>query len=65
MYRHATPSRIDQVWNEQKRKLMIQFTKLTENDLDFETGKKYEMIKRIGVKLGKSEEEMKLIFQAI
>ncbi|MDP4209663.1 MAG: general stress protein CsbD [Bacteroidota bacterium] len=65
MYRHAMPSRVDQIWNEQKKKLQLQFSKLTDEDLYFETGRKYEMIKKIGVKLGKTEAEMKRIFQEL
>jgi len=65
MFRPSTPSRTDQIWSEQKKKLLIQFSKLNDEDFDFETGRKYEMIKKIGVKLGKTETEMKRIFQAI
>jgi hypothetical protein len=65
MYRHATPSRIDQIWDEHKKKLQLQFKNLTDEDLQFETGRKHEMIERLGIKLGKSDEEMKLIFQAL
>lgn len=59
------PSRVDQIWNEQKKKLQLQFSTLTDEDLYFETGRKYEMIKKVGVKLGKTEAEIKLIFQAL
>jgi hypothetical protein len=65
MYRHAMPSRVEQTWSSQKKKLQLQFTKLTDEDFYFETGRKHEMIKRISVKVGKTEEEMKLIFQAL
>lgn len=65
MFRPATNSRIDQIWDEQKRQLMLRFTTITENDLQFETGRKYEMIDRLGVKLGKSDTEMKNIFQSL
>jgi hypothetical protein len=65
MFRHATPSRIDEIWNEQKKKLRLQFTNLTDEDLHFETGRKHEMIERISIKLRKSEAEMIRIFQAL
>jgi hypothetical protein len=65
MFRPAPSSRIAQIWGEQKQKLLIEFTKLTEEDLRFETGRKHEMIERIAVKLGKSEAEMQRIFQAL
>jgi hypothetical protein len=65
MFRHSTPSRVNQIWSEQKKKLQLQFTKLTDEDFRFETGRKHEMIERIGVKLGKTDDEMKLIFEEL
>jgi hypothetical protein len=44
MYRPSSPSRVDQIWSEQKNKLLIEFKELKEDDLDFETGRKFEMI---------------------
>ena len=43
----------------------MQFTKLTDDDLFFETGRKHEMLERLSIKLGKSEAEIKRIFQAL
>ena len=65
MFRPSTPSRIDQIWNEQKKKLQLQFTKLSDEDLHFETGRKHEMMERLSIKLGKSEAEIKRIFQEL
>ena len=65
MYRPATPSRVDQIWTGQKRKLQLQFSTLTDEDLIFQVGKKHEMIDRISAKLGKTETEMKIIFQSL
>ena len=65
MYRPSTPSRIDQIWNEQKKKLKLQFTKLTDEDLHFDTGRKHEMLEKLSIKLGKSEAEIKRIFAAL
>ena len=65
MFRKATPSGIDLKWSEQKKKLQLQFPDLTNEDLSFETGRKYEMIKRISVKVGKTEAEMKYIIHNI
>ena len=65
MYRYSTPSRIDQKWTEQKAKLQIQFTSLTDEDLKFETGRKHEMIERVGAKLGKTEAEIDQIFNEL
>jgi len=62
---YLRPSRSAEKWNEQKEKLLIQFKDLTDKDLFFEAGRKHEMIERIGYKLGKSADEMKLIFQAL
>jgi hypothetical protein len=65
MFRYSTPSRVDQIWDEQKKKLQHQFTNLTDEDLFFETGKKYDMIEKVGIKLGKSDTEINKIFQAL
>jgi hypothetical protein len=63
MYRHSTPSRIDQLWSEQKAKLRLQFIDLTDEDLKFETGRKYEMMERLSTKLGKTPAEIDVIFK--
>jgi hypothetical protein len=65
MYRPSTPSRVDQRWEEKKKKLQLLFKELNDKDLVFETGRKHEMIKRIGIKLGKTDDEMKIIFQEL
>lgn len=65
MYRHSRPSRILQIWEEQKVRLLSQFTELKEEDLNFETGRKQEMIERVAIKLGKSLKEMHQIFDAL
>lgn len=65
MDRYVKSSRNDQLWNEQKEKLLVKFRNLTDLDLYFETGRKHEMIERLGVKLGKSDAEMYLIFKSI
>jgi hypothetical protein len=65
MYRNSVPSRVDQKWAEQKAKLQNQFANLTDKDLKFETGRKHEMIERVGVKLGKTEAEIDRIFDSL
>jgi len=65
MFRHATPSRIDQKWIEQKKKLQLLFSSLSDADLQFETGRKHEMIDRIGIKLGLTETQIKNVFQSL
>jgi len=63
MYRPATPSRVTQKWIEQKKKLQLQFTNITDEDLHFETGRKHEMMDKIGIKLGLTDTQIKNIFQ--
>lgn len=48
-------------WNDSKAKLKAKFSTLTDNDLWFEEGKRYEMLNRLQIKLGKTNEEMKVI----
>jgi uncharacterized protein YjbJ (UPF0337 family) len=51
-------------WNDIKGRLQNKFTLLTDNDLWFVEGQQEEMLCRIQLKLGKTEEEMnKLIFE--
>ena len=52
-------------WNEQKGKLKQKFATLTDNDLLFEEGKKDEMLGRLQIKLGKSKEEIKRVFESL
>jgi hypothetical protein len=65
MIAHIVQPRNEQIWNEKKEKLLIQFTDLSREDLVFEAGRKYQMIEKISLKLGKSEEEMNNIIQAL
>lgn len=65
MLNYIRPSRTEEIWSEQKEKLLIQFKSLNEKDLQFEPGRKYEMIEKVGEKLGKSEMEIKRIFDTI
>lgn len=52
-------------WNDCKRKLKSKFSILTDNDLWFEEGKRYVMLNRIQLKLGKTNEEMKVIMHEL
>jgi uncharacterized protein YjbJ (UPF0337 family) len=52
-------------WNEQKIKLKQKFALLTDNDLLFETGKKYEMLGKLQIKLGKTREELHKIIAGL
>lgn len=52
-------------WEEQKGKLKQKFAALRDKDLFFLEGKKDEMIVRLQLKLGKTEEEVYRIIQAL
>jgi uncharacterized protein YjbJ (UPF0337 family) len=61
----VTPAPVKEKWNEQVSKLKAKFPTLTDADLKFEEGKKEEMLKRLQAKLGKTKEELELIFSTI
>jgi uncharacterized protein YjbJ (UPF0337 family) len=52
-------------WNEQKGKLKQKFATLTDNDLLFEEGKRDEMLGKLQIKLGKTKEEIKRVFESL
>ena len=52
-------------WNEQKTKLKTQFPTLTDADLQYENGKKDEMLERIQTKLGKTKEELNTLIATL
>ena len=52
-------------WNEQKGKLKQKFAILTDDDLLFAEGKKDEMLGRLQIKLGKTEEQIRDIIAAL
>lgn len=52
-------------WEEQKGKLKQKIAALRDKDLFFLEGKKDEMIVRLQLKLGKTEEEVYRIIQAL
>jgi uncharacterized protein YjbJ (UPF0337 family) len=52
-------------WSEQKTKLKAKFTTLTDADLQYENGKKDEMMDKIQIKLGKTKEELATIIAAL
>lgn len=49
-------------WNEFKGKLKQKFAELTDDDLLYEEGKEDEMWGRLQKKLGKTEKEIKSLF---
>jgi uncharacterized protein YjbJ (UPF0337 family) len=52
-------------WNEQKGKLKQRFAVLTDNDLMYEEGRKDEMFGNLQIKLGKSKDELRKIFDSL
>ncbi len=52
-------------WNEQKGKLKQMFAELTDNDLMFDEGKKDEMLGKLQIKLGKTEQELRDIMSGL
>ena len=52
-------------WLYLRGKLKQKFAALTDDDLLFEQGKKEEMFGKIGIKLGKTKEELQVIIDAL
>lgn len=52
-------------WKEQKGKLKAKFATLTDADLQYEEGKRDEMLRRVQTKLGKTREELTAIIAAL
>jgi uncharacterized protein YjbJ (UPF0337 family) len=52
-------------WSEQKTKLKTQFPNLIDSDLNYESGKKDEMLGRLQTKLGKTKEELTSIIEKL
>jgi uncharacterized protein YjbJ (UPF0337 family) len=52
-------------WDKQKEKLKTKFSTLTDADLNFEEGKRDEMLTRVQVKLGKTKEELAAIIATL
>jgi uncharacterized protein YjbJ (UPF0337 family) len=61
----ATPALVSTVWEEQKEKLKPQYSNLTDEDLDYEEGKRDEMLSRVQAKLGKTPEELTAIIAGL
>ena len=52
-------------WSGQKGKLKAKFSVLTDGDLNYEEGKKDEMLTKLQGKLGKTKEELAEIIAAL
>lgn len=60
---NSTPVNVN--WGEQKSKLKAKFSTLTDADLNYENGKKDEMLGRLQTKLGKTKEELTEIISSL
>lgn len=61
----ATPVLVEKTWNDQKEKLKTKFSDLTDEDLNYEEGKRDEMLERVQTKLGKTREELAAIIAGL
>ena len=61
----ATPVLVEDNWVEQKEKLKAKFSNLTDEDLNYEEGKRDEMLSRVQTKLGKTPEELTVIIEEL
>ena len=52
-------------WGDQKAKLKQEFVQLTDSDLNFQPGKKDEMLENMQIKLGKTQEQLYGIINAL
>ena len=62
---HANSSPVKGNWSEQKTKLLAKFSTLTESDLNYESGKREEMMTKVQKKLGKTKEELNAIIEKL
>ena len=59
------PIELKRSWSELKIKLRQKFEILTESDLTFEKGKKWQMFENLQTKLGKTKKELHEIISAL
>lgn len=52
-------------WGDQKAKLKQEYAQLTDSDLNFQPGKKDEMLEKMQIKLGKTQEQLYGIINAL
>ena len=60
-----TPTAAKGNWSEQKGKLKAKFPTLTDADLQYENGKKDEMLTKVQAKLGKTKEELDTVMSGL
>jgi uncharacterized protein YjbJ (UPF0337 family) len=61
----VSPTDLNDRWKAQKEKLKQQFAVLTDKDLEFEPGKKDEMLTKLQVILGKTKGDLHKILEAL
>ncbi len=59
------PAAVTKNWVVQKGNLRAKFLVLTDEDLQYEEGKKDEMLNRVQKKLGKTKKELAMIIAAL
>jgi uncharacterized protein YjbJ (UPF0337 family) len=52
-------------WNEQRGKLKKEFPVLTDDDLVYVEGRKFEMLGNLRVKLGKTKEQLRALIESL
>ena len=65
MEQSKNPIEISGNWENQKTKLKQKLLELTATDLNFDPGKKEEMLTRVQLKLGKTKEQLHSIINAL
>lgn len=53
----------NEIWKEQKKKLLKKFTFLTEDDLNYRDGNSNAMLENLQIKLCLNEEELSKVFK--
>ena len=60
-----TSNNLKGTWEEQKERLKKHFPRLTDEDLEFDDGKKEEMLAGLQIKVGRSKDELRKIIEGI
>jgi len=51
-------SSMNRYWEKKRDKFKVKYSEITNNDLDYKEGNENELLKTLGLKLGKTEMEM-------
>jgi len=65
MEQQQTNATITGNWENQKVKLKQKYAQITDSDLNFQPGKKDEMLEKMHIKLGKTKEQLYSIINAL